>query len=113
MESFVYYAPTEVIFGRGAEEKTGKAVKKWGGTRVLLVYGGESAKKNGLLGKIQKELEEENIVWEGLGGVKPNPRLSLAESPDCWNLRSLRFPKGGDGSVVPPGFPDLPFPVCF
>ena len=42
MESFVYYAPTEVIFGRGAEEKTGKAVKKWGGTRVLLVYGGES-----------------------------------------------------------------------
>ena len=79
MESFVYYAPTEVIFGRGAEEKTGKAVKKWGGTRVLLVYGGESAKKSGLLGKIQKELEEENIVWEGLGGVKPNPRLSLAE----------------------------------
>ena len=79
MESFVYYAPTEVIFGRSAEEKTGKAVKKWGGTRVLLVYGGESAKKSGLLGKIQKELEEENIFWEGLGGVKPNPRLSLAE----------------------------------
>ena len=103
MESFVYYAPTEVIFGRGAEEKTGKAVKKWGGTRVLLVYGGESAKKSGLLGKIQRELEEENIVWEGLGGVKPNPRLSLAEEGvkkaleanpdlDLWDIWTEKVP---------------------
>ena len=91
MESFVYYAPTEVIFGRGAEEKTGKAVKKWGGTRVLLVYGGESAKKSGLLGKIQRELEEENIVWEGLGGVKPNPRLSLAEEGVKKALEQIRI----------------------
>lgn len=79
MENFVYYAPTEIIFGRGAEAQTGKAVKKWGGTRVLLVYGGESAMKSGLLGKIQEELKEEGIYWESLGGVKPNPRLSLAE----------------------------------
>lgn len=39
MQSFEYYAPTEIIFGKGAEAQTGKAVKKWGGTRVLLVYG--------------------------------------------------------------------------
>ena len=80
MESFVYYAPTEVIFGRGAEEKTGKAVKKMGrGPESFLSMEEKARKKSGLLGKIQRELEEENIVWEGLGGVKPNPRLSLAE----------------------------------
>ena len=79
MQSFEYYAPTEIIFGKGAEAQTGKAVKKWGGTRVLLVYGGGSARRSGLLERIQKELDDENIFWEELGGVQPNPRLSLAE----------------------------------
>ena len=79
MQNFTYYAPTEVIFGKNAEERTGKEVKKWGGSKVLLVYGGGSVKKSGLLDKIHKELDEENIFWKELGGVKPNPRLSLAE----------------------------------
>ena len=80
MQNFTYYAPTEVIFGKNAEERTGKEVKKWGGSKVLLVYGGGSVKKSGLLQKIQKDLTKENIQWDELGGVKPNPRLSLAEA---------------------------------
>ena len=80
MQNFTYYAPTEVIFGKNAEERTGKEVKKWGGSKVLLVYGGGSVKKSGLLEKIQKDLTKENIQWDELGGVKPNPRLSLAEA---------------------------------
>ena len=63
MQNFTYYAPTEVIFGKNAEERTGKEVKKWGGSRVLLVYGGGSVKKSGLLEKIQKDLTKENIQW--------------------------------------------------
>ena len=79
MESFAYYAPTEVIFGKNAELNTGKAVKKWGGTKVLVVYGGGSAKGSGLLARIEEELDKEGISWTELGGVQPNPRLALAE----------------------------------
>ena len=52
MQNFVQYAPTEVIFGKGTENETGAAVKKWGGSRVLLVYGGGSAVRSGLLGRV-------------------------------------------------------------
>lgn len=79
MQSFEYYAPTEVIFGKGSEEKTGEAVKKWGGSRVFLVYGGGSVKRNGLLARIEERLDESGIAWREFGGVKPNPRLALAE----------------------------------
>ena len=49
MQEFIYYAPTEVVFGKDAEKKTAEEVKKWGGNRVLLVYGGGSVKRSGLL----------------------------------------------------------------
>lgn len=79
MQNFVYYAPTEIIFGKNTEKETGKIVKKWGASRVLLVYGGGSVKRSGLLRQIQQNLDAEGIYWEELSGVKPNPRLSLAE----------------------------------
>ena len=79
MQNFVQYAPTEVIFGKGTENETGAAVKKWGGSRVLLVYGGGSAVRSGLLGRVEESLKKEGIIWEEFGGVKPNPRLSFAE----------------------------------
>lgn len=77
MKSFVQYAPTEIIFGKDAEKEAGKLVKKWGGDRVLLVYGGGSVKRSGLLDRVKKELEEEGVAYTDLPGVHPNPRLGL------------------------------------
>lgn len=79
MQEFVYYAPTEVVFGKGAQRKTAEEVKKWGGTKVLLVYGGGSVKRSGLLSEIEKDLEDAGIAYREWGGVKPNPRLAFAE----------------------------------
>ena len=79
MENFVQNAPTEVIFGKGTENQTGEEVKKWGGSRVLLVYGGGSAVRSGLIGRVEQSLTEAGIAYEEFGGVKPNPRLAFAE----------------------------------
>ncbi len=78
MQSFEQYAPTEIVFGKGAEKEAGRLTKKWGGSRVLIVYGGGSAKRSGLLDSIEAELKAEGLFYEELGGVKPNPRLSFA-----------------------------------
>ncbi len=78
MQSFEQYAPTEIVFGKGAEKEAGRLTKKWGGSHVLIVYGGGSVKRSGLLDTIEEELESEGILYEELGGVKPNPRLSFA-----------------------------------
>lgn len=79
MQNFVQYAPTEVVFGKGTEEQTGSQVRKWGGSRVLIVYGGGSVVRSGLLERVEKSLKSEAIVYEEFGGVKPNPRLTFAE----------------------------------
>lgn len=78
MLDFEQYMPTEVIFGKKAEMKTGRITKKWGANKVLLVYGGGSVQRSGLLERIKEELDTEGLVYKELGGVKPNPRLSLA-----------------------------------
>lgn len=49
MKDFNYYAPTEVVFGEQSEEQVARFVKKYGGTKVLVHYGGKSAVKSGLL----------------------------------------------------------------
>lgn len=77
MKDFNYYAPTQVVFGAGSEEQTGKLVKQYGGTKVLVHYGGKSAERSGLLDKVCRLLEVEGIGYIKLGGVVPNPRLSL------------------------------------
>ncbi len=78
MKNFNFYSPTEVIFGKDTQNKVGGAVKKYGGSKVLLVYGGGSVIKSGLLDQVKKSLDSENIAYTEIGGVKPNPRLSLA-----------------------------------
>jgi alcohol dehydrogenase YqhD (iron-dependent ADH family) len=77
MKDFNYYAPTQVVFGAGSEEQAGKLVKQYGGTKVLVHYGGKSAERSGLLDKVCRLLEAEGIGYIKLGGVVPNPRLSL------------------------------------
>ena len=79
MKDFNYYAPTEVVFGKASEEQVALLVKKYGGTKVLVHYGGQSAVRSGLLDKICSLLSEASIPFVTLGGVVPNPRLSLAQ----------------------------------
>ena len=74
MDNFNFYSPTEFVFGKGRENECGKYVKKYGGTKVLIHYGSGSAVRSGLIGRIKKSLESENIPYAELGGVKPNPR---------------------------------------
>ena len=77
MFNFNYYAPTEVVFGKGTESETGRLVKKYGGTKVLLHFGGGSVKRSGLLDRIKAALDEEGIGYVELGGVVPNPHIGL------------------------------------
>ncbi|MBQ3655284.1 MAG: iron-containing alcohol dehydrogenase [Bacteroidales bacterium] len=79
MINFTYYTPTEVVFGKGAEEKTAELVKKYGGTNVLIHYGGKSAERLGLIDKITKQFDNQGLKYTLLGGVVPNPRLSLVK----------------------------------
>ena len=76
MFNFEFYAPTRVVFGRGAEERAGKLLKELGVGRVLIHYGGGSAVKSGLLDRVSASLDEAGIAHTSLGGVVPNPRLS-------------------------------------
>ena len=76
MFNFEYYAPTRVIFGRGVEERTGALLRELGISRVLIHYGGGSAVKSGLLGRVAASLDGVGIAHASLGGVVPNPRVS-------------------------------------
>jgi len=79
MQSFRQYNPTEIIFGKDTEKEVGREVKKWGGSRVMLVYGQGSAVKSGLIDRVKTALSEEGVTYVEISGVQPNPRLSLAE----------------------------------
>lgn len=77
MENFQYYTPTKIIFGRGAEEQTGQLAAEQGCKKVLVHYGGGSVVRSGLLERICRSLDAVGISYVSLGGVVPNPRLSL------------------------------------
>ncbi len=102
MRDFIYYAPTEVVFGKQSEEQVAHLVKKYGGSKVLVHYGGQSAKRSGLLDKICNLLQKEGIDYVVLGGVVPNPRLSLAQQGiELCRKESVDFILAvGGGSVI-------------
>lgn len=77
MNNFTFYSPTYFVFGKEEENNTGKYVKRFGGNKVLIHYGGGSVIRSGLLDRVKKSLELENIEFVELGGVKPNPRSGL------------------------------------
>lgn len=77
MNNFNFYSPTYFAFGKDREKEAGELVKRFGGSKVLLHYGGQSAKKSGLLDRVKESLTKENIGFVELGGVKPNPRSGL------------------------------------
>ena len=76
MKDFNYYAPTRVVFGREPEARLPELVKQYGGTKVLIHYGGGSARRYGLLDKVEQMLNDAGIDFVELGGVVPNPLLS-------------------------------------
>ena len=102
MRDFVYYAPTEVVFGKESEEQVAGLVKKYGGHKVLVHYGGRSAKKSGLLDKIFALLRQGGVDFVELGGVVPNPRLSLVQKGiDLCRKEKVDFILAiGGGSVI-------------
>lgn len=77
MYDFEYYAPTKVAFGRDSESRLAGLLREQGCKKALLHYGGGSAERSGLLAVVRSAMKEAGVQWVELGGVKPNPRLSL------------------------------------
>ena len=77
MKNFTYQVPTKFVFGRGAEGEVGREIRALGSTKVLIHYGGGSAVRSGLIGRVQAALDAEGIAHVELGGVQPNPRDTL------------------------------------
>ena len=77
MATIGYYAPTNVIFGAGAEEQVGEVLKGYGASKVLIHFGSGSVRRTGLLDKVEQLLTDSGIGFVELGGVVPNPRVSL------------------------------------
>lgn len=102
MNHFNFYSPTEFVFGRDRENEAGSMVKKYGGSRVLLHFGGGSVIRSGLLERVKKSLEESGVYYVELGGVKPNPRDTLAyEGIDICRKEQLDFILAvGGGSTI-------------
>lgn len=78
MQNFRQYTPTEIVFGKDTQKEAGHLAKKWGASRVLIIYGGGSVVRSGLLDTVKEALDEEGMEHAELGGVQSNPRLSLA-----------------------------------
>jgi alcohol dehydrogenase YqhD (iron-dependent ADH family) len=78
VRNFEFHLSTDLVFGKGAEEQTGKKIRQFGGSRALLVTGGGSVKKIGLFEKVTASLDAEGIPYMELFGVRPNPLMSLA-----------------------------------
>lgn len=77
MNNFTFYSPTFFAFGKDTENDAGKLIKRFGGSKVLIHYGGGSVIRSGLLDRVKQSLDSENIPYVLLGGVKPNPRSGL------------------------------------
>ncbi len=77
MDNFTFYSPTYFAFGKDMESQAGDLVKRFGGSKVLIHYGGGSVQRSGLLDRVKKSLEAAGIGYVELGGVKPNPRSGL------------------------------------
>ena len=77
MNNFTFYSPTYFVFGKDQENHAGQYVKRFGGNKVLLHYGGGSVVRSGLLARVKASLEKEGLSCVELGGAKPNPRSGL------------------------------------
>ena len=102
MKDFNFYAPTRVVFGRESEEKLPQLIQQQGGKKVLVHYGGGSARRSGLLDKVENMLKDAGIAYVELGGVVPNPLLSkVREGIELCRREQVDFILAvGGGSVI-------------
>ena len=102
MENFTFYSPTYFSFGAGAERDAGKLVRRFGGSKVLLHYGGGSVVRSGLLDVVKTALTDEGLPFVTLGGVRPNPRSGLVyQGIDLCRAEGVDFVLAvGGGSVI-------------
>ena len=77
MDNFIYDTPTRVYFGKGEEEKVGEIVASYAPKKVLIHYGGGSAVRSGLIGRVEASLKEQGIDYVLLGGVQANPEIKM------------------------------------
>ena len=102
MKDFNFYAPTRVVFGRESEDRLPQLIQQYGGSRVLVHYGGGSARRSGLLDKVERLLTDAGIAFVELGGVVPNPLLSkVREGISLCRSEQVDFILAvGGGSVI-------------
>lgn len=102
MENFTFYSPTYFVFGKNEENNTGKYIRRFGGSKVLIHYGGGSVVRSGLLDRVRTSLKENGIAFIELGGVKPNPRSGLVyEGIDLCRKEKVDFVLAvGGGSTI-------------
>ena len=102
MENFYFYSPTAFAFGKDTENQAGALVKRFGGSKVLIHYGGGSVVRSGLLDRVKASLDKEGIGFVELGGVKPNPRSGLVyEGIDLCKKENVDFILAvGGGSTI-------------
>lgn len=83
MDNFTFYSPTKFVFGKGEENNVGALCKARGAKKVMIVYGGGSVVRSGLLDRVKASLQKEGIAYCEHGGVKPNPRFEhMCEGAD-------------------------------
>ena len=102
MDNFTFYSPTYFVFGRGTENEAAHYVTRFGGTKVLIHYGGGSVKRSGLLDRVKASLEASDIPYIELGGAMPNPRSGLVyEGIDLCRKEGVDFILAvGGGSAI-------------
>lgn len=102
MNNFTFYSPTEFVFGKGTENQVNELVTKYGATKVLIVYGGGSVVRNGLLTRIEESLNHQSVPYVTLGGIQPNPiDTKVYEGIDLCRHENVDFILAvGGGSVI-------------
>lgn len=102
MNNFVFYSPTEFVFGKGTENQAGTLARKHGAHKVMLVYGGGSVVRSGLLDRVKQALTGAAVPFCEMGGIQPNPidtkvyeGISL-----CRNEQADMLIAVGGGSVI-------------
>lgn len=102
MNNFEYCAPTRIIFGKDTESTVGAVIKEYGFHKIMIHYGEGSAKRTGLLERVEASCEEAGIQYVSFGGVQPNPTLSLAkEGIEICRRECVEFIlAAGGGSVI-------------
>lgn len=102
MMNFMFHSPTEFIFGRDTEQQVGQTAKRYGAHRAMIVYGGGSVKRSGLLARVEAALKDVGIEHVELGGITPNPTdTRVYEGIDLARKEHVDFMLAvGGGSVI-------------